>query len=198
MQVQWERKNVTSKTHVRSSSGSSKLTYSWRSSGSGGAMPSHSMSAPLPSCVMSAVGETRFRRVGRRARHGLRVLTTAAPWREQVRCLRHGPSPTAVPLHDARYPSTPWRPLPSGDGPCCNVCTWRGEAFLGDRHVEAQLCPACGSSARDRFSFYCFISRTPPSRRLRVTETSPPLHATYRRGPGHRVPLPGTGVHPSA
>jgi SAM-dependent methyltransferase len=130
---------------------------------------------------MSAAEETMLRRFGRRGRHGLRVLTTPALWREQVRFLRHGPSPTAVPPHDARFPATPWRPLPPGDDHCCNVCTWQGDAFLGDRHVEAQLCPACGASARDRFSFLCFISRTPPARRLRVTETSPRLDASYRR-----------------
>jgi hypothetical protein len=130
---------------------------------------------------MSAVDESALGRFGRRARHGLRVVTTPALWREQVRFLRHGPSPTAVPVHDARFPPTPWRPLPTGAAAVCNICTWQGDAFLGDRHVEAQLCPACGASARDRFSFLCFIARTPPARRLRVTETSPRLDAAYRR-----------------
>jgi len=121
-----------------------------------------------------------LRRFGRRGRHGLRVLTTPALWREQVRFWRHGPSPTAVPPQDARFPATPWRPLPPGDDHCCNVCTWQGDAFLGDRHVEAQLCPACGASARDRFSFLCFTTRTPPARWLRVIETSPRLGDAYR------------------
>src|SRR5215510_12156932 len=126
MHVQFERKNVTSKTHVRSSSGSSKLTYSWRSSGSGGAMPPHSTSAPLPSRVMSVVEETTLGRFGRRARHALRVLTTPALWREQVAYLRHGPSPSAAPAPTASFPSSPWRAVPGDAAAYCNICDWEG------------------------------------------------------------------------
>jgi len=129
---------------------------------------------------MSATHESTLGRLGRRTRHGLRVLRTPSLWREQVRFLRHGPSPTAPPPRRVRFPSTPWRPIPPGDASYCNLCSWEGDAFIGDRHVEDQICPSCGSSARDRFSFFCFISRTPSARRLRVTETSPRLDDAYR------------------
>jgi SAM-dependent methyltransferase len=129
---------------------------------------------------MSDAPESTLGRFGRRTRHGLRVLRTPSLWREQVTFMRHGPSPTARPVRAVRFPSSPWRPLPPGDRAYCNLCAWEGDAFLGDRHVEDQICPSCESSARDRFSFLCFISRTAPARRLRVTETSPRMGAAYR------------------
>jgi hypothetical protein len=129
---------------------------------------------------MSVAPESTLGRWGRRTRHGLRLLRTPSLWREQVTFLRHGPSPTARPVRPVRFPPSPWRPIPPGAAAYCNLCAWEGDAFLGDRHVEDQICPRCESSARDRFSFFCFISRTPPSRRLRVTETSPRLAEPYR------------------
>lgn len=62
----------------------------------------------------------------------------------------------------------------------CNICWWRGPAFAGGQHSESALCPRCGSIARDRFLFFCFVHRTPPGR-YRVLETSPRLGADYRR-----------------
>jgi len=134
---------------------------------------------------MSAVEETTLSRFGRRARHGLRVLTTPRLWREQIEFLRHGPSPGAEPAPTVAFPASPWRPLPPGIGTYCNICGWEGDAFEGARHVEYQLCPRCGSSGRDRFSFFCFTARTPPARWLRVLETSPRLGDAYRAAMGH-------------
>jgi SAM-dependent methyltransferase len=129
---------------------------------------------------MSAVDETTLGRLGRRARYGMRMLTSPSLLRAQLDYLRHGPSPTAEPPPEAPFPSSPWRAIPPGDDAYCNICAWRGDAFLGDRHVESQLCPRCHSNGRDRFSFFCFTSRTPPARWLRVTETSPRLGDAYR------------------
>ena len=129
---------------------------------------------------MSAVEETTLTRLGRRARHGLRVLTTPALWREQVEFLRHGPSTEAPPAPAVAFPSSPWRSIPPGDDAYCNICAWEGPSFEGPVHVEFQLCPRCGSSGRDRFSFHCFTTRTPPARWLRVIETSPRLGDAYQ------------------
>ena len=134
---------------------------------------------------MSVVEETTLSRFGRRARHGVRVLTTPSLWREQIEFLRHGPSPTAAPTPDMTFPASPWRPVPPGTGAYCNICSWEGDRFDGARHVEGQLCPRCGSSARDRFSFFCFTNRTPKARWLRVIETSPRLGDAYRAAMGH-------------
>ena len=114
---------------------------------------------------MPSVEETTVSRFGWRARHGLRVLTTPHLWGEQIEFLRHGPStsPDATALA-VTFPASPWRPPPPGSGPYCNICGGAPDAFLGARHVEGQLCTRCGSNARDRFSFFCFTSRTPPAR----------------------------------
>ena len=78
---------------------------------------------------------------------------------------------------------SPWEPL-SEAGPeavICNICRWSGHAFFGTAHCEAATCPQCGSIARDRFLFYCFISRTIKNLGCRVLETSPRLGEDYRR-----------------
>ena len=64
----------------------------------------------------------------------------------------------------------------------CTVCRWHGKEFGGDEHCESQVCPRCGSVARDRFLLYAFTSRHPASgdARLRVLETSPRLGERYR------------------
>lgn len=62
----------------------------------------------------------------------------------------------------------------------CNLCWWRGSSFQGDAHSESAVCPDCGSIARDRFLFFCFIERTPRDSH-RVLETSPRLGEAYRR-----------------
>jgi SAM-dependent methyltransferase len=43
------------------------------------------------------------------------------------------------------------------------------------------VCPSCGSIARDRFLYYCFIHRAEQRGDLRVLETSPRLGRDYRR-----------------
>jgi hypothetical protein len=129
---------------------------------------------------MPAVEESTGARWVRRGRHAVRVATTPRLWREQIEYLRHGPSPTAPPSSDLTFPASPWRAPPPGDGSYCNICGWEGVAFDGARHVEGQLCPRCGSSGRDRFLFFCFVSRTPRRRWLRLLETSPRLGEPYR------------------
>jgi hypothetical protein len=69
---------------------------------------------------------------------------------------------------------------PRSAGTWCNICGWAGDGFEGDAHSESARCPICGSIARDRFLFWCFTSRTPLNRKLRVLETSPRLGHGYR------------------
>lgn len=63
----------------------------------------------------------------------------------------------------------------------CNICRWTGPAFDGPQHCEFATCPRCGSIARDRFLFWCFVTRTAPSLRARLLETSPRMGPDYRR-----------------
>src|SRR5215204_6524190 len=53
----------------------------------------------------------------------------------------------------------------------CNICRWTGAAFEGPQHCEFATCPRCGSIARDRFLFWCFVERTPPSLHTRLLDT---------------------------
>lgn len=62
----------------------------------------------------------------------------------------------------------------------CNLCGWIGPSFRGPDHSEGAACPDCGSIARDRFLFFGFVDRRPPSR-YRVLETSPRLGHDYRQ-----------------
>lgn len=66
-------------------------------------------------------------------------------------------------------------------GAWCNICRWTGDAFEGPQHCEFSVCPRCGSIARDRFLFWCFVERTPPGLRTRLLETSPRMGEDYRR-----------------
>ncbi|MCX7621248.1 MAG: class I SAM-dependent methyltransferase [Acidimicrobiales bacterium] len=113
--------------------------------------------------------------------------------------------PPADPTPDPVFPDSPWQRFATGvtqtdndekgpDGTTaangantgyrarahCNVCYWEGDTFGGPHHVEYQLCPACGSNARDRFLFHCFTLRTPEQLGLRVMETSPRMGLPYR------------------
>jgi SAM-dependent methyltransferase len=77
----------------------------------------------------------------------------------------------------------PWLPMPDLHelpGLFCNVCRWKGEAFVGGTHAEYALCPHCGSNARDRFNFWCFTERAQVHNALRIIECSPRLGADYR------------------
>ncbi|HWM18762.1 MAG TPA: class I SAM-dependent methyltransferase [Ilumatobacteraceae bacterium] len=65
-------------------------------------------------------------------------------------------------------------------GAWCIICRWTGERFLGREDGESADCPRCRSIARDRFLFWCFLTRTPDPFGMRVLETSPRLGEHYR------------------
>jgi SAM-dependent methyltransferase len=92
------------------------------------------------------------------------------------------PADQAPPPSWADDPPSPWATAAdlTGSDVVCNICGWRGEAFAGRAHCEAANCPRCGSIARDRFLFHCYVARTPESLGARVLETSPRLGAEYR------------------
>lgn len=69
----------------------------------------------------------------------------------------------------------------------CNVCGWRGVAFDGVEHCESQLCPVCGSIARDRFLYWCWTRTTPYDPQAFVLETSPRMDQAYRDRMAERV-----------
>lgn len=106
-----------------------------------------------------------------------RIRALLGRWR------RPAPRPAARPLppwmDDA--PRDPWARTAPAAGRWCRICGWTGEAFDGVAHCESATCPTCGSIARDRFLFHCFVATTPrPTQRLRVLETSPRLDERYR------------------
>lgn len=91
------------------------------------------------------------------------------------------PAVSADPFHRVIEPWAWCQCFDSGvGGRFCNICGWSGEAFRGPEHSESAMCPDCGSVARDRFLFFCFIGRRPAGR-YRVLETSPRLGQDYRR-----------------
>jgi SAM-dependent methyltransferase len=63
----------------------------------------------------------------------------------------------------------------------CNICRWTGDEFIGGFHSEAAQCPQCGSIARDRFLFWCFVQRCQPTLGARLLETSPRMGSEYRQ-----------------
>jgi SAM-dependent methyltransferase len=63
----------------------------------------------------------------------------------------------------------------------CNICGWRGDRFEGEPHSESAVCPSCGSIARDRFLYHCYVERNPFHPDLRVLETSPRLGPAYKQ-----------------
>jgi len=105
--------------------------------------------------------------------------------------VRDAARPIARRLHLAAAPGdwagamlAPWDPATTDElaAPVrCNICRWRGEQFDGVAHTESAGCPRCGSIARDRFLFWCFVQRRAARRGLRILETSPRLGAEYRR-----------------
>lgn len=106
------------------------------------------------------------------------------PLADRLRALRPGASRPAPPASWVDAAPNPWAPPGPEERAApvrCNLCRWSGPAFLGGAHSEAAACPRCGSVARDRFLFWCFVQRTPPALGLRVLETSPRLGAEYRR-----------------
>ncbi len=63
----------------------------------------------------------------------------------------------------------------------CVICGWHGHSFHGTRHCESADCPRCGSIARDRFLYLCFVKRVRYRQGIRLLETSPRLGLTYRQ-----------------
>jgi len=100
---------------------------------------------------------------------------------------RLAPAPEAPPTAPASWVDTapsPWDRATRAEerAPAwCNICRWTGASFDGPQHCEFATCPRCGSIARDRFLFWCFVERTAPSLRARLLETSPRLGEDYRR-----------------
>ena len=94
-----------------------------------------------------------------------------------------GAGTTPAPPSWADDAPSPWATAAdlTGPGVHCNICGWRGDEWAGRAHCEAANCPQCGSIARDRFLFHCFVARTPEALGARVLETSPRMGADYRR-----------------
>jgi SAM-dependent methyltransferase len=93
------------------------------------------------------------------------------------------PAPAPAPDWVATAPS-PWDEAAKAEERAtawCNICRWTGQGFEGPQHCEFATCPRCGSIARDRFLFWSFVERTPPSLRVRLLETSPRMGEDYRR-----------------
>jgi SAM-dependent methyltransferase len=91
----------------------------------------------------------------------------------------------APPWYEA--PPSPWQPYTVAEanaGAFCPICRWTGLEFEGVAHAESALCPRCGSIARDRLLFWCYVQRTPESLGARVLETSPRLGREYRDAMG--------------
>ena len=80
----------------------------------------------------------------------------------------------------------------------CNICGWRGRAFGGEAHSESALCPVCGSIARDRFLYWCWVRRTGYDPGAMVLETSPRLDQRYRDRMGERVAYTSSDYDESA
>lgn len=79
----------------------------------------------------------------------------------------------------------PWQSATPRDlegGVWCNICGGSWAAFLGPHHTEAATCPRCGAIARDRFLWWCGVTRNDRLRRrgARILETSPRLGGDYR------------------
>ena len=106
--------------------------------------------------------------------------------------LRHGgkeepEQPVAAAADVLQHPlslvESPWSWAPptgsAGESCACNICRWTGSSFEGISHSEGAHCLVCGSIARDRFLFHCFVNRT-RSGAYRVLETSPRLGQAYQ------------------
>jgi len=102
--------------------------------------------------------------------------------RRLVRRLRGDASGSGDPFE--RCVDGPWawrkRLEQSPEARFCNICWWSGDSFRGFDHCESAACPECGSIARDRFLFLCFVARQPAARYC-ILETSPRLGASYRK-----------------
>ena len=104
------------------------------------------------------------------------------------RALRPAPAPAAAapaaaapaPPSWATTAPSPWAPGGTANVHECNICRWTGDAFATGFHAEGATCPQCGSIARDRFLFHCYVRRSPEAKGARVLETSPRLGDDYR------------------
>jgi SAM-dependent methyltransferase len=79
----------------------------------------------------------------------------------------------------AAFAGGSWRDPDPGEV-VCNVCGWVGGRFEGVAHSESATCPSCGSIARDRFLWFCYLARQAYRPGLRVLETSPRLGPAYK------------------
>ena len=100
--------------------------------------------------------------------------------RPLARRLRLAPASRRVVHVDASLVGPDTRPS-SPPPPGATSAGGPASGFGGEAHVESAVCPRCGSIARDRFLFWCFIARDPAPAGARLLETSPRLGASYRQ-----------------
>jgi SAM-dependent methyltransferase len=94
-----------------------------------------------------------------------------------------GLPPGTVPLRPF-VPAVPSRPGTVR----CNVCRWRGRAFLGTAHCESAVCPSCNAIGRDRWLFHCLVTNVRGiTRSTRLLETSPRMGPHYKDAMAARV-----------
>jgi SAM-dependent methyltransferase len=124
---------------------------------------------------MSSVAQTLRRRVTQAAR------LLPKPIRNRARPLAHRTGFVREVDPWWMTAPAPWAPADAAARAWCNICRWSGERFDGIEHVESAACPRCGSIARDRFLFWCFVRTSPHTPGARVLETSPRLGDGYRR-----------------
>lgn len=96
------------------------------------------------------------------------------------------------------WPEAPPVSQLTGVTSACNICGWRGRGFEGVAHSESALCPVCGSIARDRFLYWCWVRRTGYNPAAMVLETSPRLDQRYRDRMAERVDYTSSDYDESA
>jgi predicted SAM-dependent methyltransferase len=109
------------------------------------------------------------------------VLRSRLEQRAVHRATRRGREASWISFRRVTHPWDWHRRFESSAGVSfCNICWWTGESFVGPVHSERAICPRCGSIARDRFLFFCFVSRNARSH-YRILETSPRLGKAHQR-----------------
>jgi SAM-dependent methyltransferase len=105
-----------------------------------------------------------------------------------LRRLRRPPQAVVVPPPAPHLTLRPFEPMaPASSGVRCVVCDWTGEGFQPPMHCERAICPRCGAIGRDRWLFYCLVSRVPVDAETRLLETSPRLGDDYRAAMKQRL-----------
>lgn len=98
--------------------------------------------------------------------------------RFRLGCARRRLTGAVVPFNGMPKGAAFWR---TSERPrSCNICGWRGDAFLGHAHSESHECPQCGSIARDRFVYYLAFNLQRARVGSSVIETSPRMGEHYR------------------